>query len=235
MTSKRFAYYFAALLALALAVVPANAFREHSGASPEPDFIPKQLQSQLTSDVDRFSNTSDQYLRDWAVFQQRAAEIKKKGGASVSAKERSELGAAATALNRQLDVLVSSLGNIVQKLKDNQKFTAELDSYINAYLRAKGGNAARLLPHIEQDNGPRALFGSANQLFSDQRAATQQLLRDAISDGTSNNHARSLPANVNRFVCGVLTFKLIVKTLRGNDTPKDADDFVKQCGGAATQ
>lgn len=228
MNSKRFAYYFVALLALALAGVPTNA-----SAAPAPDFIPKQLQNQLAGDVDRFSNTSDQYLRDWASFQQRAAELKKKG-AGVSAKERSELGAAATALNRQLDVLISSFSNIVQKLKDNQKFTAELDSYINAYLKSKGGNYARLLPHIEQDNGPRAFLGSSNRLFSDQRATTQQLLRDAISDGTSNNHARSLPANVNRFVCGVLAFKLIVKTLRGNDTPKDADDFVKQCGGATT-
>ena len=121
----------------------------------------------------------------------------------------------------------------MQTLKNNQKFTPELDSYINAYLRDKGGNTARLLPYIEQDNGPRGLFNSANQLFGDQRSATQQLLRDAISDGTSNNHASSLPSVSSRFVCGVLAIKLVIKTLKGNDTPKDADDFIKQCGGSA--
>lgn len=212
------------LVLLSLATTSTNAFATHASSGAD-DFIPVQLRTQITGDADRFSNSATDYVKDWDKLPILTAELSKKNGA-LSAAEKSQLQTLTNSLKRQIREMQVSLGNITQKLRDSNKLTPELDSYINAYLKGKG-NSASVLRYIEQENNTRGLLSSANQLFSAQITKIDGIVNDIVSP-RAKAHAGA-PASGSRFVCGVLTFKLIVKVLKGTDTEKDSEDFQREC------
>jgi hypothetical protein len=229
------------LVILSFAATSINAFAIRASASTIDDFIPTPLRAQIAGDADRFVNSATDYVKDWSKIPVLLNELEKENGA-LSAAEKAKLENLANSLKQQIRNMQSSLGSVIQKLRDGNKFTPELDSYINAYLKSKGGSASQALSYIEQENNTRGLLNSANQLFSAQITKIEGIVRDAsivsprgtASAPASNRLFVSLahagaPAKSSRFVCAVLTFKLIVKVLKGTDTTQDSNEFKEEC------
>jgi hypothetical protein len=101
-----------------------------SHAPPATDFLGRPLRTQLAPDIDRFSTTCDDFIAHLASFKRDVAEFK---GKPLNGKQQSQLGVERNGLDQQLDDLRRLLNNIGQKLRDNNKFTPELDSFINDY------------------------------------------------------------------------------------------------------
>lgn len=197
--------------------------------APADDFIARPLRTQLAPEIDRLSTTCDDFLSRLTSFKRDVAEFK---GKPLNGKQQSQLGVERNGLNQQLDSLRRSVNGIIQKLRDNNKFTPELDSYINAYLREKGGDAAEVLGHIKSRNGAVNLLGSLGQLFTAERSAIEKLELEGLSGGIARHHVCPFVAANDRFVCDLLAARLILKALVVTDKPKDANDFVRECSSA---
>jgi hypothetical protein len=200
-----------------------------SYAAPRDDFLGQPLRTQLAPEIDRFSTTCDEFVDHLASFKRDVAEFK---GKPLNGKQQSQLGVERNGLDQQLDSLRHSLNNIIQKLRDNNKFTPELDSFINVSLRDRGGNAAEALRFIKSRNGALNLLGSLGQLATTERNVIEKLELEGLSGGIARHHASPFVTDKDRFVCDLLAARLILRALALTDQPSDTNVFVRECSSA---
>ena len=208
----------AGLIQAAIALGLLTFISDLAKAQPE-DVITPQVREQISADVKTYSTTLDGFLRAFNDFEREA--LNAKGG---NQDTLGDLRRRSGDLKRQLDTLQRTASSVVQKLKSNNKFSADLDTFVEAYMKRKGyDDAARI---IARHNGSRALLTSLNQLFNDERAEIEKLVNNALSQRA---HAAPVIAFGRGFACAVMGAKLLLKTLLSTDTRGDADDVKQMC------
>lgn len=214
-------------------------------AAPAQDFIPPQLRTQLAADLGLFENSAADYLKNWEALPVRIAELNRQS--IVSPRDAASLRALGSQLKNQLTQLKGAADSLVSKLRNANKLNAEFDSFIAAAVTRKRPDAASKLT---REGGARALLSAVAQI-SEQQRLIDQMINDALRNARTSVHhigdspsrfavvpvslrqptaaPAALPALRLSFKCIVLGGRLIIKTIKGTDTPADAEQFATAC------
>jgi hypothetical protein len=237
---KQFNRTITAIIVLTLFAGIATPF---SSAAAE-DFLSPQLKAAISIDADSFINASIDYDKNWEKIPGRIQELKAKANptiAEITATRNQLLN-----LKRLLNSMKTSLTAVINKLKTANKFI-EQDNFVLNSVRGKNAGAAS---KIQAEGGAHTILESTTDI-SGQLTRIDQLLADPIfrrgsaalypdASGASEfkvvrasfrAEAPAAPAFRLNFTCLVLGSRLIIKTVRGNDTQRDVDQFVNTCSG----
>lgn len=237
---KRFNKTITFVIALTLFASFASPF----GSAATEDFLSPQLKSAIAVDSDAFLNSSADYVKNWEELPQKFAALKAK--VNPTAAEINVVRNDLLNLKRLLQAMKSSLTSVINKLKAANKFI-EQDNFVLNSVRSKNAGAASKL---QAAGGAHNILDSTSNI-TEQLARVDQFLADPIfrRSTTSFNienginsefkvirasltaKAPAAPVFKVSFTCLVLGSRLIIKTIRGTDTQREADQFVNTCSG----
>lgn len=212
------------------------------GSAATDEFLSPQLKAAISIDADTFINSSNDYLKDWEKIPGRIQALKAK--ANPTAVEINTTRNDLVNLKRLLNTMKSSLTAVINKLKAANKYI-EQDNFVLNAVRSKNAGAASKLQ--SEGGAHNILDGTSN--ITEQINRVDQFLADPIfrrntasfhieSDtnsefnivrASSTTLAPAAPVFRLSFTCLVLGSRLIIKTLKGTDTQRDADQFVNSC------
>jgi hypothetical protein len=212
------------------------------------EFIPDTLKSQLSPDASTYERLSTDALNKVNLFNNKVEDLKRRG--RVTPQEGASVQSDANALKSLLGNLKNSLNSIIDKLKSANKFTGDFDTLAANSIRAKKPEAANKLL---ASGGARALLNAtlanisaaiseinniqADPIFSPRRASLNERDFGQVKGYSllpvASTSATAPAAPPVRFAivvlkCAVLGGRLLIKTIKGNDTDQDAQDF-KDC------
>ncbi len=213
-------------------------------AAATEDFLSPQLKAAIAVDSDAFLNSSNDYMKKWDAIPGNLAALKAK--ANPTAAEINVVRNDLLNLKRLLNSMKSSLTSVINKLKAANKYI-EQDNFVLNSVRSKNVGAASKL---QAAGGAHNILDSTANI-TEQVAKIDQFLADPIfrRSTTSFNieyginsefkvirasftaEAPAAPVFRLTFTCLVLGSRLIIKTIKGTDTQRDADQFVNTCSG----
>jgi hypothetical protein len=214
------------------------------GAAATEDFLSPQLKAAIAVDSDAFLNSSNEYMKKWDAIPGKLAALKAK--ANPTAAEINVVRNDLLTLKNLLNSMKNSLTSVINKLKAANKFV-EQDNFVLNSVRNKNAGAASKL---QAAGGAHSILENTSDI-TEQLARVDQFLADPIfrRSTTSLNiesginsefkvirasftaEAPAAPAFRVSFACLVLGSRLIIKTIKGTDTQRDADQFVNTCSG----
>jgi hypothetical protein len=214
------------------------------GSAATTDFLSPQLKAAISVDADTFINSSNDYLKDWDKIPGKLQELKAK--ANPTAAEINVVRNGLLNLKRLLNTMKTSLTGVINKLKAANKYI-EQDNFVLNSVRSKNAGAASKLQ--TEGGAHNILDGTSN--ITEQLNRVDQLLADPIfrraaasfHPESDNNlefkvvrasfasNTPAAPVFRLTFTCLVLGSRLIIKTIRGEDTQRDTDQFVNTCSG----
>jgi hypothetical protein len=214
------------------------------GSAATEEFLSPQLKAAIAVDSDAFLNSSNEYMKKWDAIPGKLAALKAK--ANPTAAEINVVRNELLNLKNLLNSMKNSLTSVINKLKAANKFI-EQDNFVLNSVRNKNAGAASKLQ--EAGGAHNILDGTSN--IAEQVAKIDQFLADPVfRRGTTslyiengiNSEFRFIRASFTAeapaapvfrvsFTCLVLGSRLIIKTIRGTDTQRDADQFVNTCSG----
>jgi hypothetical protein len=214
------------------------------GSAATDEFLSPQLKAAISVDADTFINSSTDYLKNWEAIPAKIRELKAK--ANPTAVEINTTRNQLLTLKRLLNAMKTSLTGVINKLKAANKYV-EQDNFVLNSVRAKNAGAATKL---QTEGGAHNILDSASNI-TEQLNVVDQFLADPIFRRNTasfylENHnnspfklvrasytpsAAAAPAFRLSFTCLVLGSRLIIKTIKGTDTQRDADQFVNACNG----
>ncbi|MBI3653494.1 MAG: hypothetical protein HY231_20890 [Acidobacteria bacterium] len=208
------------------------------------EFLSPQLKAAISLDADSFINASSDYLKNWEGIPVRIADLKAK--AKPTAAEIQSVRADLLRAKTQLNTMKNHLSAIINKLKAANKYV-EQDNFVVNAVRNKNAAAASKLQSA--GGAHNILDGTSN--IADQLNRVDQFLADPIFQRRAVGFNRegifpsefpltraayrpasaAAPVFALTFTCLVLGARLIIKTLKGNDSTSDADHFADTCKG----
>jgi hypothetical protein len=214
------------------------------GSAATDEFLSPQLKAAISVDADTFINSSSDYLKNWEGIPARIQGLKAK--ANPTAAEINVVRTDLLNLKRLLNTMKTSLTAVINKLKGANKYI-EQDNFVLNSVRSKNAGAAGKLQ--SEGGAHNILDGTSN--ITEQLNRVDQFLADPIfRRNTASFHLESdnnaefkivrasyttgaavAPVFRLSFTCLVLGSRLIIKTIKGTDTQRDADQFVNNCSG----